>query len=270
MQRPAPRLRFHRRQGVTLPGERYPGRAVRDPLNAPSQVLRDAEISLSWRVGLAAAALHHQDRSLVELELGLFGVFDGVGAFARSGEAAQVAAEVIGTVCRVGDRPPGEALVAGCEQAETLIRERALGATTAAVVWVAGPVLWYVSVGDSRLYHQPAQAASLTQVTTDEGEGNILFNALGEGPDRFDSPVVAQHGAISLGAGDKLVLVTDGVTGDFRPDLLTAGELTSAIQTDDPQSAAERLLEIARKRDDRSALVIFIDRDEPDGRSWEP
>jgi serine/threonine protein phosphatase PrpC len=217
------------------------------------------DASLTWRVGLADRPLHHQDRSLIDLEMGLFGVFDGVGQFARSGEAAQLAAEVIAEVCRAGDLSALEAMVAGSARAESLIRQRSLGCTTATVVRVLGSQLQYVSVGDSRLYRQPASGSPLEQITVDEGEGNILFNALGEGPDRQGLPVAPQHGTLQLSSGDKLLLVTDGITGDFVPDLLSEQELAAAVESEDPQHAAERLVEIARKRDDRTALVVFLD-----------
>jgi serine/threonine protein phosphatase PrpC len=54
-------------------------------------------------------------------------------------------------------------------------------------------------------------------------------------------------------------LVTDGITGDFVPDLLTEQDLAPAIDGDDPQRAADRLVEMARKQDDRTALVIFVE-----------
>lgn len=214
---------------------------------------------MHWRVGLAERSLHHQDRSLVELRLGLFGVFDGVGQFAQSGQAAQLAAETVGEVCRAGVLAPLAAMVAGCERADALIRQRALGATTATLAWLVGQELAFVSVGDSRLYHQSFEGAALVQVTVDEGRGNILFNALGEGAPQGESTVAPQRGTRRVGRQDKLLLVTDGVTGDFPPDLLTEAELAAAIEGADPQRAADRLVEVARKRDDRTALVIFVD-----------
>jgi serine/threonine protein phosphatase PrpC len=196
---------------------------------------------------------------MIELERGLFGVFDGVGAYARSGEAAQLAAEVLAEAGGAQELPPGEALLRGCERAELLIRQRGLGATTATLAWIKGRQLFYVSVGDSRLYHQPAGASSPIQVTVDEGEGNLLFNVLGEGPDRRGSSVAPQRGTVPLSSGDKVILVTDGISGDFAPDLLTEEELGLAIAGADPMRAAEQLVEIARKRDDRTALVIFLE-----------
>lgn len=203
--------------------------------------------------------LHHQDRSLIDLELSLFGVFDGVGQFRRSGEAAQLALETIVEVCRIGAVPPLEALVAGCVRADTQIAQGGLGATTATLVWIVGSDILYVSVGDSRLYYQKADDPAPVQVTVDEGEGNILDNALGLGSSRGRDRVAPQHGKLRLEPPAKLLLVTDGVTGDFAPDLLTDVELGLAVSGRDPQRAAERLVDIARKRDDRTALVIFAD-----------
>jgi serine/threonine protein phosphatase PrpC len=201
--------------------------------------------------------LHHQDRSLVDLEMGLFGVFDGVGQYSRSGEAAQLAAETIAQFCRTGGLRSLESLVAGCERADELIGQRNLGATTATLAWIVGGDVLYVSVGDSRLYRQQADDPVPVQVTVDEGEGNILFNALGLGLTRAGGSTAPQHGTLRFEPKDKLLLVTDGITGDFVPDLLSEVELASAVSGDSPQRAADRLVGIARKRDDRTALVIF-------------
>jgi serine/threonine protein phosphatase PrpC len=186
-------------------------------------------------------------------------VFDGVGQYRRSGEAAQLAAETIVEVCRCGGLPALEALVAGCERADALIAQRGLGATTATVAWIVGSDILYVSVGDSRLYRQKARDPAPVQVTVDEGEGNILDNALGLGSSRGREPVAPQQGKLRLEPKDKLLLVTDGVTGDFAPDLLTEVELGLAVCVADAQHAAERLVGMARKHDDRTALVIFAD-----------
>jgi serine/threonine protein phosphatase PrpC len=215
--------------------------------------------ALNLRVGLAQRSVHDQDRSLIDLALSLFGVFDGVGAYRRSGEAAQLAAETIAKVCQTGGLPPLEALLEGCERADAQIARRELGATTATLAWIVGSDLHYVSVGDSRLYRQSPHDPAPVQATVDEGEGNILFNALGLGSTRGGAQVAPQRGHLQLARGDKLLLVTDGVTGDFAPDLLSEAELGLAVLVNDPQLAAERLVGIARKRDDRTALVVFVD-----------
>lgn len=213
---------------------------------------------MRWRVGLAEIPLHDQDRALVDLDLGLFGVFDGVGQFARSGEAARTAAEVISEACRSTSLSPMDALVAGCESADRVIRQRSLGATTATVARVLGDELVYVSVGDSRLYLQEDETSELVQMTVDEGEGRILFNALGEGDERPGASVAPQRGSLPLRPGSKLLLATDGITGDYPPDLLSAQDLASALESDDPQVAAGQLVKMARKHDDKTALVVYF------------
>ena len=96
------------------------------------------------------------------------------------------------------------------------------------------------------------------QVTVDEGEGNILDNTLGLGSSRGRDPVAPQHGKLRLEPPAKLLLVTDGVTGDFAPDLLTDVELGLAVSGRDPQRAAERLVDIARKRRRRTRSGRYV------------
>ncbi|MGH7666951.1 MAG: PP2C family protein-serine/threonine phosphatase [Candidatus Dormibacteria bacterium] len=211
-----------------------------------------------WRVGRAELPLHHQDRCLVDNRLGLFGVFDGVGAYARSGEAAALAADTVAQRCALEITDPLLAIAAALQEADQLIGELGLGATTATVAWVRGAQLLYASVGDSRLYHQP-RGGSMRQVSVDEGEGRMLFNALGSERLRALDEVVPQRGSLAVGSGDKVLLVTDGITGDHPPDLLSVSDLAAAVMGEDPQQGAQRLVQVARKHDDRSALVLFLE-----------
>ena len=212
---------------------------------------------MTLRVGQAQLARHGQDRALVDHALGLFGVFDGVGEFWDSGLAAQLAADVIARTCREQPPAPLDALVRGCEEADRAIGATVTGATTATVAWIVELQLHYVSVGDSRLYRQPI-GGPLVQVTRDEGQGNVLDNYLGHGRPWPDTSVVRQRGTLPAEPGDRVLLVTDGVTGDFAPDLLTPEDLAAALTGPDPQAAAEALVRVARKVDDRTALVIFL------------
>ncbi|MGH7610199.1 MAG: PP2C family protein-serine/threonine phosphatase [Candidatus Dormibacteria bacterium] len=216
-------------------------------------------LSRRLRAGVAELRLHGQDRFLRETALGLFGVFDGVGQFSGSGEAAETAASLVLEACRSAGEVGPEPLVSGCQRAHAAIIAADTGATTATTVWIDRDRAAYASVGDSRLYQQTAGLALPRQVTVDEGEGRFLDNALGVGGVGASSPVARQSGWLTIAAGDKLVLVTDGITGDYPPDLLSPGELGEAIAGDDPELAAKRLVEIARKHDDRTAVVVFLD-----------
>ncbi|MGA2873278.1 MAG: PP2C family protein-serine/threonine phosphatase [Candidatus Dormibacteria bacterium] len=208
------------------------------------------------RFGLAEQVLHGDDRALVEPELGLFGVLDGLGGVARSDEAAQLAATVIARVCRESSLPPREALAAACDLASQEVIDQRLGCTTATLVWIVGSQAHWASIGDSRLYHVGADG--LRQVSRDQGEGNWVDNAIGAAPSPPYLSLTQQQGTLALSPGDKLVLVTDGITGDFPPDILDPTEITGALAGVDPEAAAQALVEIARKHDDRTALVICL------------
>jgi serine/threonine protein phosphatase PrpC len=86
----------------------------------------------------------------------------------------------------------------------------------------------------------------------------LVENVIGVAPSPPYLSLTEQLGALALSPGDKLVLVTDGITGDFPPDILDPTEISSALASADPQAAAEALIRIARKHDDRTALVICL------------
>jgi PPM family protein phosphatase len=212
---------------------------------------------MRMRVAAAEQVLHGDDRSVVDIELSLFGVFDGVGSIPDSDRAADLAARTITRVCRNNPEPSLDALMAACDAAQEAIVRSHLGATTATVAWIESNQLNYVSIGDSRLYL--LRGGKLRQITQDQGEGNLLENVLGELPPPDYESLTQQNGTFVLEPGDKLILVTDGVTGDFAPDLLSLGEIEAAVAEDKPQAAAENLIQAARKHDDRTAVVVFVD-----------
>ena len=213
-------------------------------------------------MGTSELRIHGQDRVLVDPELGLFAVFDGVGGVAGSELAADCAARELSQLCR---RLPGdhlERLAGALTSLSSKIAARQLGATTATALWLVDRVGWWISVGDSRLYLLRDQ--ELVQLSRDQGEGNLLDSALG-----FPEPggsLTRQRGRLELHSRDRMALVTDGVTGDFPPDLLGPEELAAALSRSTAQGAAEALVGAGRKRDDRSAVVLdwLGPRDAPD------
>ena len=92
-------------------------------------------------------------------------------------------------------------------------------------------------------------------VSRDEGHGNIVDNYLGE---NWRWHGVQQRQSVAVPPGDRIALVTDGVTGDWEPDLLSEGDLHQAIADLDAEAAAQRLIEVARKSDDRTAIVVDL------------
>ena len=209
-------------------------------------------------VGVAERPLHGEDRTLVNLDLSLFGVFDGLGGYPGGAEAAEMAARTVERYCQ-GKEPAIETLAHSIIAAnKAMIAAKAdkqlVGYTTATICWLAPGRLHWVSVGDSRLYHQPA-GRRLMPVSRDEGYRNILNNCLG---DEYEFKGIRQRVTSTVDPGDRIVLVTDGVTGDFKPDLLRPTDLEAAIHGRDAQTAAEQLIEVARKADDRTAIVLDV------------
>lgn len=206
-------------------------------------------------VGVAERPLHREDRALVNLELGLFGVFDGLGGEGNGAEAAEVAAKTVEKSCR-GVDPSMAALVRATVDAQNAVLETGPGNgyTTATICWIHAGIMDWVSLGDSRIYIQPADGR-LAMASRDEGHGNIVDNYLGE---PWQWLGARQKVTTMIGPGARILLVTDGITGDWKPDLLTESDLEAAITGREAQAAADQLIEVARKQDDRTAIVIDV------------
>lgn len=126
--------------------------------------------------------------------------------------------------------------------------------------------LSFASVGDSRLYivHKNGTVDLLTK---DEGEGNRVWNILGiEKNERaavrghlnlpIDGPTCLQAQDIWLEEGDRIVLCSDGVTGDSGSDILSNEEIAKLVSTRTTEQAVEALIRAAKKIDDRTAIVF--------------
>ncbi|HSX15539.1 MAG TPA: protein phosphatase 2C domain-containing protein [Candidatus Saccharimonadales bacterium] len=208
-----------------------------------------------------------QDRGLVMPEQGIFAVFDGVSANENGGLAAQRAADTVETTYQ-----RAEPAVAGrhvssvvdelkgcCDAATTRIVQEYPGAATTAVVARLvteaegdegkGTYVAWVSVGDSRLYL--LRDGELTQITTDEAFGSGLTNALGG---HYGG--VRRAGAFMARPGDRLLLLTDGITGKGQSDMLNRQEMLEACAGRTAKEAADELLRISRANDDKKVVVV--------------
>lgn len=184
----------------------------------------------------------NEDAWLVDLDLGLLIVADGMGGHNAGEVASALAVEVIREFLTTSGTPPTEALL---EQAVVLANERILteagrqpdhagmGTTVVAALVSDGRAI-YTSVGDSRVYlwHD----GQLTQLTRDD---SWLAAAMGDG-DADQSPDMGSHpmrhvltkvvglrpdlearaAECALGAGDCLLLCSDGVHGALPHDML--------------------------------------------------
>lgn len=212
-----------------------------------------------------------QDAHIDLPQQGLYGVLDGVGGAQYGGEAAHRMADIICHKSQIEDglvdmSTPEAALDWLTDTAnfasEALCAEYGgQGQTTLTLTKVielnGKQYAPWVSIGDSRLYL--LRDGRARQLTEDEGEGKFVTNIAGG---RRNPRPVKQKGVVELRAGDRLVWTTDGVNGDYGSDIMSQPELYGHAQAypNNPKLAARNIVDNARKRDDRTAVVVDISR----------
>lgn len=230
------------------------------------QVVGDSEILsiAAPEVGIAERPLKGQDAALVDRARNLYGVFDGVGSNMYSDIAARLAAvtaqEFIAKSSAVTPEEVEESLAAALHEAHVTIagwsQTAPAGTTTATLAQIVhengNSYLAWASVGDTRLYLKTA--GQLHQITTDEGSGSTITNSLG----RYSFyGGVHERGVIKLPDDYELVLCSDGITGDEGGNLLSSAEILQVLdESPSSQMAADKLLAISRKQDDKVCIVV--------------
>ncbi|MFI5114290.1 MAG: PP2C family protein-serine/threonine phosphatase [Terriglobales bacterium] len=203
-------------------------------------------------------------------------VADGMGGYEGGQEASRLAVETVISVYRnfAGDDPQ-QALVEALQEAHQRIREYGIAhphlqgmGTTCTALALAGGLLYYAHVGDSRLYL--VRGGQITQLTRDHSyvgrlvesgvisreeaethpHRNILTAAMGTGVDLVtDSPGRPEP----LQPGDVLVLSSDGLWGQVRDP-----EILQAVESKDPEAAGRELIQLARERGGPDNITVEI------------
>ncbi len=148
--------------------------------------------------------------------------------------------------------------------------------TTMSLCWFTPGWMYFGHVGDSRIYHLPAQDNVLKQLSQDDTHvswllrqghlkehearvhprRNVLQKALGGG-NQFVDP---QVGAVECHAGDIFLLCSDGLVEGLHDSHL-AEHLRETDDNRPDTNAARRLVEIAVSNDGRdnvTALVVQV------------
>lgn len=200
-----------------------------------------------------------EDSLMMRPDRKFYGVFDGVGGSTNGRAASSLAEKVISDLSDHYHLKSGNDLAWALNQASSAINQNvADGYSTGTLAKITEldsgkRQLSWASIGDSRLYIVK-QSGETTQITTDEGEGHRLTKGLGAGG---DAGAATQFGDLILTSGDRIVLCSDGITGDYGDDLMSAAELGNIVQhSDSAENAAKNLLINARKNDDRTAIVV--------------
>ncbi|RMF17627.1 MAG: serine/threonine-protein phosphatase [Gammaproteobacteria bacterium] len=204
----------------------------------------------------------NQDNALVDPELGLYAVADGVGG-GSAGEWASACAIQALRQAVVEGLPLVDAVRAAHLAVEAL--QDWLGASDAATTLVAAHIqngeLEYAWVGDSRLYvlqdrqlHQLTEDHTVARVLGDDERvsRHMLTQALGAAP---EEGLAVDSGTWPLTGSERLLLCSDGLYGALERDILFA----EIVQPRQAQRTAEILVAraLAAGGDDNVTVVVL-------------
>ena len=203
-------------------------------------------------------------------------VADGMGGYEGGQEASRLAVETLVEVYRdFGGDDPQAALVEALQAAHEQIRQysfahpelRGMG-TTCTAASIVQDALYYVHVGDTRLYLiRDGQITRLTRdhsyvgrlvesgmISQEEAETHpqrsILTAALGTNPDLImDSPGRPEP----LRPEDVLLICSDGLWGQVRDS-----EILDAVENKSAEQAGRKLIELARERGGPDNITVEI------------
>src|ERR1700693_1473950 len=203
-------------------------------------------------------------------------VADGMGGYEGGQEASRLAVETLVAVYRdFGGDDPQAALVEALQTAHEQIRQysfahpelRGMGTTCTAAA-IVQDALYYVHVGDTRLYlirdghirrvtRDHSYVGRLVEsgmISAEEAEThpqrNILTAALGTNPDLvMDSPARPEP----LRPDDVLLICSDGLWGQVHDS-----EILDAVENTSAEQAGRELIELARERGGPDNITVEI------------
>ncbi len=228
---------------------------------------------------------HNEDNYLINEDLNLFVVADGMGGHAGGEYASAIAVNTVEEVVAAIDVAGGDALaddpveatrqklreairLAGrriFEKAKEQPEYHGMG-TTAVVVLMEHGNAFVAHVGDSRVYHfRQDLAEQITEdhsliaekvrhglISADEAKNhrmrNVITRSLG-----YQEDVEVDLSVRAARRGDIFLLCSDGLSGHVAAD-----EMAEAVRTLAPQAAARKLVALACDRggDDNISVII--------------
>jgi PPM family protein phosphatase len=203
-------------------------------------------------------------------------VADGMGGYEGGQEASRLAVDTLVETYREYDGDsPQQALIDGLQAAHEGIRRYGMDhpelqgmGTTCTAAAIVGDSLYYVHVGDTRLYL--VRDGQIIQVTRDHSyvgrlveagmitraeaekhpQRNILTAAVGTAPELFlDSPAHPEP----LRPDDVILICTDGLWGQVHDD-----EILSALDQQSAEDAGRDLIALARDRGGPDNITVNI------------
>jgi len=232
---------------------------------------------------------HNEDAFLVDEDLGLYLVADGMGGHAGGGTASRIAVQTIRARLQVARETDPELFTRPGELEESPLREilreavesacqsiyqaaqsdpalAGMGTTVTAAV-LAGSNTYIAHVGDSRCYlarkghiYQVSEDHSLVNeqlkagaITPEEARNsrfkNIITRSVG-----FEADVTVDMMGLEIEPGDRLVVCCDGLS-----NLVDDEEILEIITKAPLEAAPERLIDLANDRggDDNITVIVI-------------
>lgn len=242
--------------------------------------------AISWgRTDTGLAREHNEDSFLINRELGLFLVADGMGGHAGGEIASRLTVEavergVLGAQGRIREAATrgevAEALEGAVQGACKQVYERSLSdprlfgmGTTLSGLLLVGRSAWVAHVGDSRVYllrkggiRRLTEDHSLVQeqiragiLTPDEARHSNLRNIITRSVG-FEASVPVDILQEEMRGGDTFLLCSDGLS-----NLVEDEEIAWIAQTMPGEALAEALIQLANERggdDNITAVVVHI------------
>jgi len=213
---------------------------------------------------------HNEDAFLVDDQLGLFAVADGMGGHQAGEVASATALEALRAAVTSGEGIRDAVTSANdavYEKSTTDDRLRGMGTTLTAGTLAAGDTLLLGHVGDSRAYvlrdHQLErlttdhslveeliQAGELTEAQAEhDPRRSMITRALG-----IEPSVDVDLYPVQVHDGDRLLLCSDGLTGMVGEDEIEA----VLTEEHDPTQAARRLIDEANSAGGIDNITVLI------------
>ncbi len=196
----------------------------------------------------------NEDRYVIEEDLRLFAVADGVSIPKGGGEAAKLATRILPEELRK-HQDLLEAVLSTNDSVLKARKKGRCGYTTLTALWLHKERPWHgilCWVGDSPAYL--VRNGRISELTTEkDAHGSVLLQAIGE-------EVINPHSTeLMIKRNDVFLLLTDGVSG-----VLSTNEMLLAVmQSGNAKNICTKLIGLARKkrveyRDDRTVVVVMI------------
>lgn len=232
----------------------------------------------------------NEDSFLIDRDLGLFVVADGMGGHAGGGIASKLAVETIRTVLAEAKRTSPQAFEVASTLEEGAAKDRLRDAveaacarifqeaqanpallgmgTTVTAALVLGPYIYLAHVGDSRCYL--VRGGRIFQVSEDHSLVNEQLKAGAMTPDEarhsrfrniitrsvgFEEEVLVDLVGIDAADGDQLLLCCDGLTNLVEDD-----EILEVVDRNPLPDVPSRLVSIANDRGGDDNITVIAAR----------